>query len=98
MALDIDELRRRARDGALTADDLHMIAGHMQRGNAERVRALAISVAAEHVAVTDDPAMVIELIAIAESRDDEDAAVRTDAVRALAKATGYRGQRVVMDL
>ena len=71
-----------------------MIVGHMQRGNDDRVRALAIGVAAEHVAVTDDPAMIVELIAIAESREDGDAVVRTDAVRALAKATGYRGQRV----
>ena len=96
--MELDDLRDRARKGALGADELHMIVGHMQRGNADRVRALAIEVAGLHVAATDDAAVTIELIAIAESRDDADENVRTDAVRALARGTGYHGQRVVLDL
>jgi HEAT repeat protein len=94
----LDDLRVRARDGALNADELHMIAGHMQRGNDGHVRSLAIEIAGLHVAATGDPALTIELIAIAESRDEADEPVRADAVRALARGTGYHGQRVVMDL
>jgi hypothetical protein len=97
-ATPLDAWRERAANGALSADDLHAVIGHMRRGNADRVRAAAIGIAAAYVQATADPQVVIELIQIAESKDAADDAVRTDAVRALAKATGYHGQRVQLDL
>lgn len=94
----LEELRERARAGALSAEELHVVIGHLRRGNTQRVRAAAIDIAAAYVAATGDPHVVIELIQIAESKDAEDDPVRTDAVRALAKATDYRGQRVQFEL
>ncbi len=94
----LDDLRRRAREGALTPDERHAVIGHMQRGNADPVRAAAISVAAACIETRADAELVVELIKIAESKDAADDAVRTDAVRALAKATEYKGQPVRFEL
>jgi hypothetical protein len=94
----LDELRRRARAGELTPDDLHAIIGHIQRGNPDRVRSVAIAVAGDYLAMQTDAALTVELIQIAESNDTADDCVRTEAIRALAKATDYKGQRVHFDL
>jgi hypothetical protein len=92
------ELRSRARDGALTPDDVHVIAGHLQGGQPTRVRALALDVAAEAIAAATIAELIVELIAIAESRDAADEPLRTTAIRALAKTTAYKGQPLQLDL
>ena len=57
----LDDLRRRARNGALTPDERHAVIGHMRRGNANPVRAAAISVAAACVEARSDAELVVEL-------------------------------------
>jgi hypothetical protein len=94
----LEDLRARARNAALTPDDIHMIAGHLQPGQPARVRALALEIATEAVAVAGLAELVIELIAIAESRDPADDDLRPPAVRALAKTTAYKGQPLHLDL
>lgn len=94
----LDDLRQRARNGALTPDDVHMIAGHLQHEQPARVRALALDVAAEAVDAATIPELIVELIAIAESRDAADESLRTTAIRALAKTTAYKGQPLHLDL
>ena len=56
------------------------------------VRRAAIAIAGEHLASHSDTELMFDLIRMSE--DEPDDATRTAAVRALARATGYRGRPV----
>jgi hypothetical protein len=91
-------LEERAHHGALTPDDVHFVIHHLGPHNPPRARVRALEIAAAHLRATADAMIIVELIRIAEDPDEEDADVRTAAIRALAAATGYHGQRMHVDL
>ncbi len=98
---DIEDLERRARGGAITTAELEMVRVHLcpaDPSSRQMARKRAIAIAGAYLEHASDVGLIFELIRIAEDSDEPDAAVKDAAVRALARATGYRGQPVRMDL
>ena len=93
--MDIDALRARAQAGDLTSDELTLIARHLHAHQPARVREAAIGIAGAYLERGSNADLMFELIRISE--DDTDSA-QTAAVRALARATGYHGKPVQLDL
>jgi hypothetical protein len=60
------------------------------------VRRAAIAIAGQHLASHSDTELMFDIIRVSE--DEPDDATRTAAVRALARATGYRGRPVDLNI
>lgn len=93
--MDFDDLRRRAADGELTPDELESVRVHLCPADPsadQTMRRSAIAIAGLYLASHSDIGLMFELFRIAEDADEPDEGVRQAAVRALAGATGYRGQ------
>ena len=95
--MDLDDLRRRSSTGNLTPDEVALVARHLHPHQPEQARAAAIEIAREYLAVASAPMLLFELIRISED-DAEPQALRMAAVRALARATGYHGKPMSVEL
>ncbi len=95
--MNIDDLRRRARTGDLTPEEVELVSRHLHPHQPLAARDAAISIAREYLAAASAPMLLFELIRLSED-DDEPAELRTAAVRALANATGYHGKPMQVDL
>lgn len=93
--MDIEELRQRARSGDLTTLEVGLVREHLRAPHAAAVRRMAAAVAGDYLAVTSEATLLLELVRIAEDAGDE---IGADAARALARATGYHGKPVQIDL
>jgi hypothetical protein len=90
-------LRERARAGALTAEEIELVARHLHGHQPDLVREAAIALAGDFLECTSHGELLYALIAISDDAEEPDA-VRMAAARALARATGYRGKLVRLDL
>lgn len=99
--MDLDDLQRRASEGALTPDEVALVTRHLHPHQPLAAREAAIGIARAYLAtasgVASEPLLLFELIRISED-DDEPESLRTAAVRALASATGYHGKPMSLDL
>lgn len=95
--MDLDDLRRRATEGALTPDEVALVTRHLHPHQPLAAREAAIGIARAYLGAASEPLLLFELIRISED-DEEPEALRTAAVRALASATGYHGKPMTLDL
>lgn len=99
--MDLEDLRRRAAEGALTPDEVALVTRHLHPHQPLAAREAAIGIARVYLAtasgVASEPLLLFELIRISED-DAEPDDVRTAAVRALASATGYHGKPIDLSL
>lgn len=93
--MDIEELRQRAIAGQLTPLEIGLVKEHLHAPHAAAVRRMAAAVAGDYLAATSEATLMLELVRIAEDGTDE---IGADAARALARATGYHGKPVEIDL
>ncbi len=93
-----DELLAAARAGTLTPAQVESIHEHLAPDTPLPARLLATRAAAAWIAQHEDPVLLLELIRIAEDRDPALDELRDVAVRALARATGYHGRPVRLEL
>jgi hypothetical protein len=98
--VDLDEMQRRARAGDLTPEEIALLREHLAVDAAvnEPARRAAIAIAGAYLERHSDVQMMFEIIRIADAGTTEPDAVCEAAVRALAKATEYRGRPVQLDL
>jgi hypothetical protein len=96
--MELEELRQRASSGALTRDEVHLVAGHMGAEHAPNVRRAALDIAALQLRHDEDPELLVQLIAMGEDKRPEHDALRGDAIRLLARTTAYHGQPLQFDL
>lgn len=94
----LDVLCRHWARTAAYLDAVHLFARGVDWDGGDRLRLAAIRIAGDWLQEHDDLPLLYELIDIAERGDGASDAVRDAAVRALARATGYRGKPISLDL
>lgn len=91
------DLLAQARAGDLSGDDIQLVARHLHRHQDPAVREAAVRVAGAYLERRSHAQLLYALIAISEDAQEPEG-IRAVAVRALARATGYRGKPVRLDL
>jgi len=94
----LDLLCRRWSRTAEYLDAVHLFVRGVAWDEGDRLRLAAIAIAGAWLQEREDLPLLYELIDIAERGDGASDAVRDGAVRALARATGYRGKPISLDL
>lgn len=94
----LDDLRLRAKSGDLTPDEIALVRQHLHEHQPKAVRCAALAIAGDYLETQSNAALMFDLIRLSEDEASENEAIRTDVVRALARATGYRGRSVTFDL
>ncbi len=96
--MNLDTLRHRAKSGDLTPDEIALVRQHLHEHQPEAIRRAALAIAGDYLEASSDASLMFDLIRLSEDEAPENEAIRTDVVRALARATGYRGQTVTFEL
>lgn len=94
----LDDLRKRAKTGNLNPDEIALIRQHLHEHQPEAVRRAALTIAGDYLEAHSEPALMFDLIRLSEDEAPENEDIRTDVVRALGRATNYRGRPVTFDL
>ena len=94
----LEDLRQRAKSGDLTPDEIALVRQHLHEHQPEPVRRAALTIASDYLEQHSDAALMFDLIRLSEDEAPENEHIRTDVVRALARATNYRGRPVQFDL